>query len=301
MQWVKKDPNKENVFWPNEELKKKAWVSDEAIYAKANSDPEAFWAEQAETLHWFKKWDKAYEFAPHAYKWFVGGKTNLSYNSLDRQIEAGKGDNIALIWEPEPIEEEAVKLTYKQLHERVSKFANALKDLGVKKGDAVGIYLPMIPEAVIAMQACARIGAPHSVVFSAFSPESLRDRMVDCDAKVVITADGYYRRGKAINLKKNADAGIENSPVKNLVVVKRTGADVGMTEGRDLWYHDLVANASADCPAEQLDSEDLSFLLYTSGTTGKPKGIMHTTGGYAVQAQVTAKWNFDMHEGDVFW
>ncbi|MCK5584447.1 acetate--CoA ligase [Candidatus Bipolaricaulota bacterium] len=301
IQWVKKDPNKEDVFWPTAELKQRTWVSDEAIYDQANADPEAFWAKHAEDLHWFKKWDKTYEFAPQAYKWFIGGKTNLSYNSLDRHIEAGKGDNIALIWEPEPIKEEAVKLTYKQLHERVCKFANALKDLGVKKGDAVGIYLPMIPEAVIAMQACVRIGAPHSVVFSAFSSESLRDRMVDCGAKVIITADGYYRRGKPINLKKSADAGVEDSPVKKVVVVKRTGAEVPMTEGRDVWYQDVVANASSDCPAEQMDSEDLSFLLYTSGTTGKPKGIMHTTGGYAVQAYATAKWNFDMHEGDVFW
>ena len=209
IQWVKKDPNKENVFWPTAELKQRTWVSDEAIYDQANADPEAFWTKHAEDLHWFKKWDKTYEFAPQAYKWFIGGKTNLSYNSLDRHIEAGKGDNIALIWEPEPIKEEAVKLTYKQLHERVCKFANALKDLGVKKGDAVGIYLPMIPEAVIAMQACVRIGAPHSVVFSAFSSESLRDRMVDCGAKVIITADGYYRRGKPINLKKSAAAGVE--------------------------------------------------------------------------------------------
>ena len=301
IQWVKEDPNKENVFWPTDELKRQTWVSDEAIYDQANADPEAFWAKHAEDLHWFKKWDKIYEFAPHAFKWFVGGKTNLSYNSLDRHIKAGKGDNIALIWEPEPIEEEAVKLTYTQLHERVCKFANALKDLGVKKGDAVGIYLPMIPEAVIAMQACARIGAPHSVVFSAFSPDSLRARMVDCEAKVVITADGYYRRGKAINLKKNADAGVEDSPVETMVVVQRTGAEVSMIEGRDLWYHDIEANASTDCLAEQLDSEDLSFLLYTSGTTGKPKGIIHTTGGYAVQAYITAKWNFDMHEGDVYW
>lgn len=301
IQWVKKDPNRGNVFWPTDELKQRTWVSDEAIYDQANADPEAFWAKHAEDLHWFKKWDKTYEFAPQAYKWFVGGKTNLSYNSLDRHIEAGKGDNIALIWEPEPIEEEAVKLTYKQLHERVCKFANALRDLGVKKGDAVGIYLPMIPEAVIAMQACVRIGAPHSVVFSAFSPDSLCTRMVDCEAKVLITADGYYRRGKTINLKKNADAGVENSPVETVVVVQRTGAEVSMIEGRDLWYHAIVANASADCPAEQLDSEDLSFLLYTSGTTGRPKGIMHTTGGYAVQAYITAKWNFDMHEGDVYW
>jgi len=301
IQWVKKDPNKENVFWPSDEMKQKAWVADEAIYDKAKADPEAFWAGHAEDLHWFKKWDKTYEFAPQSYKWFVGAKTNLSYNSLDRHIEAGKGDNIALIWEPEPVEEEAVKLTYKQLHEQVSKFADALKDLGVKKGDAVGIYLPMIPEAVVAMQACARIGAPHSVVFSAFSPESLRDRMVDCNAKVVITADGYYRRGKPINLKKNADAGIADSPVEKLVVVKRTGEDVPFNADKDVWYHDIVANASADCPAEQMDAEDLAFLLYTSGTTGKPKGIMHTTAGYAVQAYTTAKWNFDLHDGDVYW
>ncbi len=299
--WVKKDPTQENVFWPSDELKKRTWVADESIYEQANADPVAFWAERAEELHWFNKWDTTYEYAPHAYKWFVGGQLNLSYNSIDRHVEAGHGDRVALIWEPEPTDEPAVTLTYSQLLERVSKFANALKGLGVRKGDAVGIYLPMIPEAVIAMQACARIGAPHSVVFSAFSPDSLRDRMVDCDAKVVITADGYHRRGKAINLKKNADAGIVNSPVEKLVVVKRTGADVEMAEGRDIWYHDLVAEASSDCPAEKMDAEDLSFLLYTSGTTGKPKGIMHTTGGYAVQAYTTAKWNFDMHEGDVYW
>jgi len=300
-QWVKKDPNEENVFWPTDELKQRTWVSDEAIYETAKADPEKFWAGHAEDLHWFRKWDKAYEFSPQAYKWFVGGQTNLSYNSLDRLIEAGNGDNIALIWEPEPIDEQPVKLTYKQLHERVGRFANALKALGVSKGDAVGIYLPMIPEAVIAMQACARIGAPHSVVFSAFSPDSLRDRMVDCKAKVVVTADGYFRRGKAIDLKTNADAGIEGTDVEKLIVVKRTSADLQMKPGRDLWYHEIVEQASADCPAEPLDSEDLAFLLYTSGTTGKPKGIMHTTGGYAVQAYATAKWNFDMHEGDVFW
>jgi len=300
-QWVAKDPSQENVFWPSDDLRKHAWVSDESVYEQAKSDPVAFWSERAEDLSWFRKWDTAYEYAPHAYKWFVGGKLNLSYNSLDRHVEAGDGDKIALIWEPEPTHEPAVKLTYKELLEQVSKFANALKGLGVKKGDAVGIYMPMIPEAVVAMQACARIGAPHSVVFSAFSPDSLRDRMVDCEAKVVITADGYYRRGKAIDLKKNADAGIEGSPVETLVVVKRTGKDVEMKAGRDHWYHDLIAEASADCPAAELDSEDLSFLLYTSGTTGKPKGIMHTTGGYAVQAYTTAKWNFDMHPGDVYW
>jgi len=301
IRWVEKDPSEENVYWPTQALKERSWIADEAIYEQAASDPRAFWSKHAEDLTWFKKWDSVYEYAPHAYKWFVGGKLNLSYNSLDRHIEAGNGDAIALIWEPEPIDEQAIRLTYKELHERVSKFANALKGLGVKKGDAVGIYMPMIPEAVVAMQACARIGAPHSVVFSAFSPDSLRDRMVDCNAKVVVTADGYYRRGKAINLKKNADQGIADSPVEKLVVVKRTGADVDMKDGRDLWYHELVADVSANCPAEPLDAEDLAFLLYTSGTTGKPKGIMHTTGGYAVQSYATAKWNFDMHPGDVYW
>jgi acetyl-CoA synthetase len=299
--WVKKDPTQENVFWPTDELKKRAWVSDESIYAEANADPEAFWSKHAEEIHWFKKWDKAYDFAPYAYKWFVGGQTNLSYNSLDRHIADGNGDRVAMIWEPEPTSEPALKLTYKQLHERVCKLANGLKTLGVKKGDRVGIYLPMIPEAVIAMQACARLGAAHSVVFSAFSPDSLRDRMDDAGAKVLITADGYYRRGKAIDLKKNADEGVAGTPVKKVVVVKRLDGSATMTPGRDVWYHDLVAKASAECPAEPLDSEHLAFLLYTSGTTGKPKGIMHTTGGYAVQAYTTAKWNFDLHPGDIYW
>jgi len=301
MQWVKRDPDKENVFWPTDEMKARTWVSDESIYERATADPESFWAERAEDLHWFNRWDTTYEYAPQAYKWFVGGKVNLSYNSLDRHIEEGRGENVALIWEPEPIDEEAIRLTYRELHEQVCKFANVLKGLGVAKGDRVGIYMPMIPEAVIAMQACARIGAPHSVVFSAFSPDSLRDRMVDAGAKVLITADGYYRRGKAINLKKNADLGVADSPVEKVIVVNRLGGEIPLTEGRDVIYQNLMAEASPDCPAEPLDAEDLSFLLYTSGTTGRPKGIMHTTGGYAVQAYTTAKWNFDMHEGDVFW
>jgi len=300
-QWVKKDPTRENVFWPTDELKKRAWVSDEAIYKKAAADPVAFWSQQAEELHWFKKWDKAYDPAPYAYKWFVGGKINLSYNSLDRHIQAGNGDRVAIIWEPEPMNEKPLHITYKELHERVCRLSNGLKSLGVKKGDRVGIYLPMIPEAVVAMQACARIGAPHSVVFSAFSPESLRDRLDDAGAKVLITADGYYRRGKPIDLKKAAEQGAEGTKVEKIVVVKRLGGSAPMKAGRDIWYHDLIAKASADCPAEPLDAEHLSYLLYTSGTTGKPKGIMHATGGYAVQSYATAKWNFDMHPGDIYW
>ena len=299
--WVKKDPHKENVFWPTAAMKERAWVSDESIYAEATADPEKFWAERAEELHWFKRWEEVYQFKPQAYKWFVGGKINLSHNSLDRHIEEGRGDHTALIWEPEPVDEETVRLTYTELHQHVCKLSNALKDLGVQKGDRVGIYLPMIPEAVVAMQACARIGAPHGVIFSAFSPDSLRDRLIDGGAKVLITADGYYRRGKKIDLKSNADAGIEGTPVERVVVVKRLDGSASMTEDRDLWYHDLMAVASEDCPAEEMDAEDLSFLLYTSGTTGKPKGIMHTTGGYAVQAYTTAKWNFDLHEEDIYW
>ena len=299
--WVKADPHKEHVFWPTETMKEHAWVSDESIYAEATADPEKFWAERAEELHWFKRWEEVYQFKPQAYEWFLGGKINLSYNSLDRHIEADRGDHTALIWEPEPADEEAVKLTYTELHQRVCKLSNVLKDLGVQKGDRVGIYLPMIPEAVVAMQACARIGAPHSVVFSAFSPDSLRDRLIDAGAKVLITADGYYRRGKRIDLKSSADAGIEGTPVERVVVVKRLDGSASMTEDRDLWYPDLMATASEECPAEEMDAEDLSFLLYTSGTTGKPKGIMHTTGGYAVQAYTTAKWNFDLHEGDIYW
>jgi acetyl-CoA synthetase len=299
--WVKKDPAKENVFWPSDKMKGRAWVSDESIYEQAKSDPEGFWAEQAAGLDWFKRWEKDYEFKPQGYQWFVGGKLNISYNSLDRHIKDGRGNNIALIWEPEPVTEEAIKLTYSELHRLVSKFANVLKGLGVNKGDRVGIYLPMIPEAIVAMQACVRIGAPHSVVFSAFSPDSLRDRLIDAGAKVLITADGYWRRGKQINLKKNADKGVERTPVEKMVVVQRLGEDVPMTPDRDLWYHELMEGVSEECPPEELDSEDLCFLLYTSGTTGKPKGIMHTTGGYAVQSYITTKWNFDLHPGEIFW
>jgi len=301
IKWVKKDPSRENVYWPNDAMKKRAWISDPAIYEKALADPVAFWAKHAEELHWFKKWDKPYEFAPYAFKWFVGGKTNLSYNSLDRHVKAGHGDRVALIWEPEPTAEKALKITYRELLARASKFANALKSLGVKKGDRVGIYLPMIPEAVVAMQACARIGAPHSVVFSAFSPESLRDRMVDAGAKLLITADGYWRRGKPIELKKSADLGVEGTKIEKVVVVKRLDGACPMKAGRDVWYHDLMAKASDECPAEPMDSEDISFVLYTSGSTAKPKGIFHTTGGYAVQSYLTAKWDFDLHEGDIFW
>ncbi len=301
IKWVEPAPKRENWFWPTDAMKERAWVSDPKIYEESWADPVAFWEKRAEEISWFKKWEVAYEEEPYKYRWFIGGKLNLSYNSLDRHVEAGKGDKVALIWEPEPTDEPNRIFTYKELLEEVSRLANALKELGIKKGDRVGIYLPMIPEAVIAMQAVVRIGAVPSVVFSAFSPESLRDRMLDCEAKVLITADGYWRRGKLINLKRNADKGIEGTKVEKVIVVKRAGLDVEMMPGRDVWYHEIVPKQSPECPPEEMDAEDLAFILYTSGTTGKPKGVMHTTGGYAVQVYTTAKWNFNLHDDDIFW
>ncbi len=297
--WVVPDPKKENWYWPSEELKKRAWVSDPNIYAEAAADPVGFWAKRAEEIVWFEKWKETYVDEPYAYKWFVGGKLNLSYNSLDRHVEAGKGNKVALIWEPEPPNEPNRILTYKELLAEVSRLANALKRLGIKKGDRVGIYLPMIPEAVIAMQACVRIGAVHTVVFSAFSAESLRDRLLDSGARLLITADGYWRRGKLIDLKPQADQALAGTKVEKVIVVRRTGHQIPMDPRRDLWYHELVQGEKDFCPAEPLDSEDLAFILYTSGTTGKPKGVMHTTGGYAVQVYTTAKWDFNLHEDDV--
>ena len=299
--WVVPDPKKENWYWPSEEMKNRAWVSDPNIYAEAAADPVGFWAKRAEEIVWFEKWKETYIDEPYVYKWFVGGKLNISYNSLDRHVEAGKGDKVALIWEPEPPNEPNRILTYKELLAEVSRLANALKKLGIKKGDRVGIYLPMIPEAVIAMQACVRIGAVHTVVFSAFSAESLRDRLLDSGARLLITADGYWRRGKLVDLKPQADQALTGTKVEKVIVVRRTGHQVPMDPRRDIWYHELVQGEKDFCPAEPLDSEDLAFILYTSGTTGKPKGVMHTTGGYAVQVYTTCKWDFNLHEDDIHW
>ncbi len=302
VKWVKEDPKNEFVFWPTEEMKKRAWVSDENIYKEAAKDPVAFWSAKAkEGLEWFKEWTKAYEWNPPFYKWFVDGKINASYNAVDRHVRTWRKNKAAIIWEPEPINEQTRVLTFQDLYREVNKFANVLKSLGVQKGDRVGIYLPMIPEVQIAMLACSRIGAVHSVVFSAFSGQSLKDRMEDAEAKVLVTADGYFRRGKVVDLKSQADIGTRDTTIKHIVVVKRTGAQINMVEGRDLWWHDLMAKAPMYCEPEHMDSEDMLFTLYTSGTTGKPKGIVHHTGGYLTVAYWTAKWDFDLHDEDIFW
>jgi len=299
--WVT-EKDEQGRYWPSEEMKKKAFMSDPGIYEEAAKDPGAFWAKMAkEGLDWFEDFSANYEFKPPHYKWFLGGKINACYNCLDRHVIAGKGDNTAMVWVPEPTDEEAKKFSYSELLALVKKFANVLKKLGVKEGDRVGIYLPMIPEVQIAMLACARIGAVHSVCFSAFSGDSLKARLIDSEAKVLVTSDGYYRRGKPLNLKKNADIGVEGSPVKNVIVVKRGGLEVEMKEGRDFWYHELMEKAEEECEAVPLDSEHMLFTLYTSGTTGKPKGIIHETGGYMAQAHWVCKWAFDLHEDDVFW
>ena len=290
------------LFPPSPEFKANALTSDDSLYREADADYEAFWARQArELLTWNSDFTTTLEWELPFAKWFVGGTLNVSENCLDRHVANGIGDRVAYHWEGEPGDTRTI--TYADLLEEVKKFANVLKGLGLKKGDRVAIYMPMIPELPVAMLACTRIGVAHSVIFGGFSPDSIIDRVQDGECKVVITADGGYRRGAASLLKPNVDDAVGSCPsVTDVVVVQRTNSDVTMVEGRDHWYHDLMGTASADCPAEPMDSEQLLYLLYTSGTTAKPKGIMHTTGGYLTQVAFTYKYVFDLKpETDIYW
>lgn len=295
------------VFYPSAEFSSQAQVKSldeyQQLYDRAQADPQTFWAELAEQeLHWFQPWHTVLDWQPPFAQWFVGGQTNVSYNCLDRHLTTWRRNKAALIWEGEPGDSRT--LTYAQLHREVCQFANALKQLGVGKGDVVGIYMPMIPEAAIAMLACARIGAPHSVVFGGFSAEAVRDRLADGKAKLVVTADGGWRKDAIVPLKTQVDRAIADGAVptvENVLVVRRTGQDIDMQPGRDHWWHDLQPTVSADCPAEPMDSEDVLFVLYTSGSTGKPKGVVHTTAGYNLYAHMTTKWIFDLQDTDVYW
>ena len=288
------------VFEPPTDFAERAIVSDPSVYERANADHQAFWAEQADRLTWFRRWDRVMNWTAPWVTWFEGGQLNASYNCLDRHVEAGGGDKVAFHWEGEPGDTRTI--TYSELLDDVCRLANALTSLGVRKGERVNIYLGMVPELPIAMLACARIGAPHSVVFGGFSAEALRDRIIDAEAKVLITADGAWRRGTIVPLKDNADEAVRECPsIEHVITVKRCGNEHSFTEGRDLWYHDLVADQSTECVPEPMEAEDLLYLLYTSGTTGKPKGIAHTTGGYMTQVAATHRMIFDLHEDDVFW
>jgi acetyl-CoA synthetase len=287
-------------FSPPKAFTKQATVKSRAIYQEAKRNPVAFWEKQAKTLRWMKPWKKAVEWKLPYAKWFVGGKLNVSDNCLDRHVETARRNKAALIWEGEPGDTRV--LTYWDLYREVNRFAAALRRHGVKKGDAVTIYMPMIPELPIAMLACARIGAPHSVVFGGFSPESLRDRINDCKSRVVITADGSFRRGGMVPLKTNTDEAIKECPFVNTVIVyKRTGQDVAWQHDRDYWWHDFIKDADGYVKPEPMDSEDMLYLLYTSGSTGKPKGIVHTTGGYLTGVSATHRLIFDLKEEDVYW
>ena len=293
----------DRTFPPPPAFAAAALTSDQSLYEEAAADYEAFWARQArELLTWSKDFDTILDWNLPFAKWFVGGELNVSYNCLDRHVEAGLGDKVAYHWEGEPGDTRTI--TYAELLDEVSRFANVLKGLGLVKGDRIAIYMPMVPELAIAMLACTRIGVAHSVIFGGFSPDAIVDRCEDADARLIITADAGYRRGEPSALKVNVDAALERgaASVENVVVVNRCDTAVTMTEGRDHWWHELVADASTDCPAEPMDSEQLLYLLYTSGTTAKPKGIMHTTGGYLTQVAFTHKYTFDLKpDEDVYW
>jgi acetyl-CoA synthetase len=297
--------HEKRLFPPPKEFAAKARIKSleeyQQLWDRAAADPPQFWAELArEELHWFEPFEKPLVWKAPFAEWFAGGKTNASYNCLDRNIAAGLGDRTALVWEGEP--GDSRKLTYAELHREVCKFANVLKDLGIQSGDRVSIYMPMVPELAIAMLACARVGAVHSIIFAGFSAEAIADRNCDAEAKLQITADAGWRRGKALPLKETVDEALAKSPsVQKCIVLRRVGNEVNMQPGRDYWWHDLMDQASADCPATPMDSEALLFILYTSGSTGKPKGIKHTTAGYNLYAKKTFQWVFDHRAEDVFW
>jgi acetyl-CoA synthetase len=292
------------VFPPPEEFSRKAHIQSleqyEALYKQSIEDPESFWADAARELVWFKPWDKMLEWKLPVAKWFVGGQLNLSYNCVDRHALGTRRDKTAIIWEGEP--GEVRRLTYAELHAEVQRFANVLKGLGIKKGDRVAVYMGMTPELAIALLACARIGAVHSVIFGGFAATAIADRVNDSSCVAILTQDSSYRRGNEIPLKRTVDEALAACrTVEHVVVLRRSGSPVTMVEGRDHWWHELMAAAAPDCPAEPMDSEDPLYILYTSGTTGKPKGLVHTTGGYSVQTYLTAKYVFDLHEADIYW
>src|SRR3954447_8530617 len=294
----------ERIFPPPQSFSESAHIKSmaelESLRAEAAADPESFWARMAEELHWFKKWDTVLKWDPPHAEWFGGGKINISYNCLDRHLTTWRRNKAALIWEGEPGETRT--FTYQQLHTEVCKFANVLKHANIQRGDRVALYLPLIPELAIAMLACARIGATHSVIFGGFSSTALVDRMNDATCKAVVTADGGWRRGQEVKLKAAVDEALRETPsVKACIVVRRTASAITMRPGRDYWWHELMETVDANCPAESLDSEHPLFILYTSGTTGKPKGILHTTAGYLLQAHLTTKWVFDLKDEDLYW
>ena len=296
--------NERRLFKPKKEFSLQAHINSfeayQRLYRKAEKDPEAFWAGLAKEFSWFKPWKKVLEWKLPFAKWFVGGKINISHNCLDRHLDGPRKNKAAIIWEGEPGDSRT--LTYQDLHREVCKFANVLKTQGVVKGDRVAIYMPMIPELAIAMLACARIGATHSIIFGGFSATAVKDRINDAKAKLVVTADGGYRKGEVVTLKEKIDEALKESPsVQKVVVVRRTNTPVQMQGGRDAWWHDLMKGASDRCKAEPLDSEHPLFILYTSGTTGKPKGVVHTTAGYLLGTTITARWIFDLKETDTYW